>query len=105
MAHILTRRRMPVCAAAVGLALLSLVSVRVGGLLAQTSSGDSLYDPSEGEEFTPEEEPAYGGEFRQRSQKKSRWQRKGTKRKKSSEQDTGSSDAERFFRAGLAAFS
>jgi tetratricopeptide (TPR) repeat protein len=47
-----------------GLALLGLVSVRVDGLFAQTASEDSLYDPSEGEEFTPEEEPEYGASLR-----------------------------------------
>jgi len=66
VAHILTSRTIPVCAVAAGLALLSLVSVRVDGLFAQSPPEDSLYDRSEGEEFTPEEEePADGGEFRE----------------------------------------
>jgi hypothetical protein len=57
---------MSICATAMGLALFSLVSVRVDGLFAQISHEDALSDPSEGEEFTPEEEdPAYGDEFRE----------------------------------------
>ncbi|MSQ47863.1 MAG: tetratricopeptide repeat protein [Deltaproteobacteria bacterium] len=55
---------MSIGATAVGIALLSLVSVGVDRLLAQTSSEDSQYDPFEGEEFTPEEESADGGRLR-----------------------------------------
>jgi tetratricopeptide (TPR) repeat protein len=63
VARILTRRMMVRYATSLSLALFSLVCPRVDGLWAQTSQRASLYDSSEGEEFTSEEEPVYGGEF------------------------------------------
>jgi len=66
VANILTRRATQVFAAAMGLALIGLVSVRVDGLFAQTPPEDFQHNLSEGEEFAPEEEdPAYGDEFRE----------------------------------------
>ena len=88
VANILTRRTIPVFAAAVGLALLSLVSVRVDGLFAQTSPEDFQHDQFEGEEFTPEEEPAYGGEFREEEPEEEPLTTEGNEEEEDIEQET-----------------
>ena len=87
MAHILTRRMMVRYATSLSLVLFSLVCPRVDGLWAQTSQRDPLYDSSEGEEFTSEEEPVYGGEFEEEEAETTPQEAEGTEEEDESEQD------------------
>jgi tetratricopeptide (TPR) repeat protein len=87
VARILTRRRMVRYTTSLGLALFSLVCPRVEGLWAQTSQRNSLYDSSEGEEFTSEEAPVYGGEFEEEEPEAAPLEAEGTEEEDEGEQD------------------
>jgi tetratricopeptide (TPR) repeat protein len=89
VANILTRRATQVFAAAMGLALIGLVSVRVDGLFAQTSPKDFQHDQSEGEEFTlKEEELADDSEFSEEEPEEEQLTTEGSEEEEDLEQET-----------------